>query len=195
MRALIESEEFRAELPGWLLRGVLCALNSAGWAALMGFQDPVEIAGMAAGVGCWVAVFAAVCAGRTRIVRWNQPQAVAALKWATWIKIGITACGWLSIGLGGMLNLDALSQMGLLGSGDMLLGLAALAMVSFAAGMKGPEMVAAADSFGWTALTTVIEGLLMALVIVGIALLVWVFWRVRDTLGLSRKISPTRPAG
>lgn len=192
MKTLLESDAFRAELPGWALRGVLCALSSAGWAALMGFQDPVEIAGMVAGVGFWVLVFAAWCAWRPNVMRWNQSQAVVALKWAAWIKVGLTASGWAMFALGGAVKLEALSQMGMLGMVDTLLGLAALALVSWVAGLKGPEMVAAADSFGWTALTTVIEGLLMALVIAGLALCVWVFWRVCDGLGFRWNFPPAR---
>jgi len=195
LKTLLESDELRAELPGWALRGVLCAVSSAGWAALMGFQDPVEIAGMAAGVGFWVLVFAAWCAWRPSVQRWNQSQAVAALKWAAWIKIGITALGWVMFALGGMTNFEALSQMGMLGMVDTLLGLAALALVSWVTGLKGPEMVAAADSFGWTALATVTEGLLMALVIAGLALCVWVFWWVCDNLGFRWNLPPARRAG
>jgi hypothetical protein len=192
LKTLLESDEFRAELPGWALRGVLCAFSSAGWAVLMGFQDPAEIAGMGAGVAFWVAVFAAGCAARPGIARWNHPQAVTALKWATWLKIGFTTCGWLLFGLGGMLNLEALSQMGMLGMIDTLLGLASLALVAFIARLKGPETVAAADSFGLTALTTVIEGFLMAGLIAGLALCLWVGWRACVMLGL-RWDSPSTP--
>jgi hypothetical protein len=194
MKTILESDEFRAELPGWVLRGVLCAASSAAWAALLGFQAPAEIAGMVAGVAFWVAVFAALCAWRPGPARWNQPQAVAALKWAAWIKVGFTAFGWLVFAAGGMLNLEGLSQMGMLGMVDLLLGLAALAVVSFAAGLKGAEMVATADSFGWTALTTVIEGALVALMIASIALCVWAAWRIWPLLK-AKGFSPARLAG
>lgn len=195
MKTLLESDEFRAELPGWALRGILCALNSAGWAVLIGFWAPVEIAGMAAGVAFWTVVFAVLCAGRNQFASWINPQAVAALKWATWVKIGITAFGWLLFWLGGVLHFEALSQMGMLGMIDTLLGLGSLAIVAFFAGLKGPEMVAAADSFGLTMVTTMLEGFAMAVVIGGIAMCLWTVWRLCDTLGLPLKFLPARRAG
>jgi hypothetical protein len=195
LKTLLESDALRAELPGWALRGVLCAASSAAQPALMGFQHPMEIAGMVAGVGFWVIVFAAWCAWRPNISHWNQSQAVVALKWAAWIKIGLTATGWALFALGGMMKFEALSQMGMLGMVDTLLGLASLAFVAWIAGLKGPEMVAAADSFEWTALTTVIEGFLMALVIVGIALCVWCGWRAWAGLGLRGNFPPARRVG
>lgn len=187
MRALLESAEFRAELPGWALRGFLCAANSAVWAVLMGFQAPEEIVGMAAGVAFWVAGFAGFCAWKPAKVHGLHPEYTAALKWAVWIKIGITAFGWLLFALGSMLNSDALSQMGMLGMVDMLLGLAALAAVAFVAGLNGPEMVASADSLGWTALTTVTEGALVAVVLCAIATVLWIFWRESAGCGVNWK--------
>lgn len=179
MKTLLTSAEFCAELPGWVLRGVLCAATSAFWAVLMGFQAPAEIAGMVAGVAGWVAVFAAGCAWLQRSPRWQTTSVVAAIKWAAWIKIGLTAGCWL-VYLGA--SAIGFKDMALLSLVDTMLGLVALAAVAYLAGMTGPETVATADSFGWTALTTVTEGLLMALVIASIAVLVWGFWQVRDVL-------------
>lgn len=185
---LINSDAFRAELPGWALRGILCAATSAFWAVLMGFQAPTEIVGMIAGVAGWVAVFATVCAWLQHSVRWSRTRASAALKWAAGIKIGLVASGWLAYGVGGLLQWDDMMGMALFGMVDPLLGLASLALVSFFGGMNGPETVAAADSLGWTLLTTVIEGLLMALVIACSAVLVWGFWQARDALQKRRLV-------
>lgn len=192
MRTLFESEAFQAELPGWGLRGALCAANSAAWAWLLGFRAPAEIAGMVAGVACWVAVFAAGCAWTPRPARWRQPVVVAALKWAAWIKIGLTAGGWLLVGLANALGFENLSPMALLGTVDMLLGLGALWLVALLAGLGDPGRVAALDSFGWTALATVTEGALMAGVIMAFAALVWAFWQVGPALGLPGLFSPAR---
>lgn len=179
MKKLLTSAEFRAELPGWALRGVLCASTSAFWAVLMGFQAPAEIAGMVLGVAGWVAVFAAGCAWLQRSPRWQTTSVVAAIKWAAWIKIGLTAGCWL-VYLGA--SAIGFKDMAMLGLIDTLLGLFALMLVSFLAGMTDPETVATLDSLGWTALTTMTEGWLMTLVIAGIAALVWGCWQVRDAL-------------
>jgi len=195
LKTLLESAEFRAELPGWALRGLLCAATSAFWAALMGFQSPAEIAGMVAGFACWVAIFAAGCAWLRRSAHWGQTRVVAALKWGAWGKVGLTVFAWLLFAGGGALQSDDLSQIGIVVSVDMLLGLAALALVAFAAGMGGPEAVPKPDSFGLTALTTVTEGLFMAMVIAGLALLVWGGWQVWDVLQKRRLAVERRGAG
>lgn len=192
MKMLFESEAFRAELPGWTLRGILCGANSAFWAWMLGFQAPVEIAGMVAGVAFWVAVFAGVCVWKPHSLRWPQSEFVAALKWAAWIKIGLSAGGWLLFAGASALSSNSLSQFAMFGMVDMLLGIAALSVVAFVAGVSDPARVAGMDSFGWTALTTVVEGVLMAVVIMGIALVVWLVWRVWGACRLHRSFSPVR---
>jgi hypothetical protein len=194
LKTLLESDEFRAELPGWLLRGVLCAANSAVWAVLSGFQAPEEIAGMLAGVVFWVAVFAAVCAWMPQAARLNQLRIVAALKWAAWIKIGLTAFGWLVFAGAKVSGIDGLAGVVLLGTVDLLLGIGALTLVAFAGRLSGPEQVAFADSFGWTALTTVTEGALMSLVIAALALGVWTAWWIWPRLK-AVGFSPVRLTG
>ena len=195
MTTCFDRETLGRELPGWALRGVLCAASSAAWAVLMGFSAPAEILGMVLGVAGWVLAFAAFSAWTPPAAWWSHAQAVAALKGAVWLKVGLAAAGWLGFGLGGALHLEDLAQLGLLGMLDTLLGLAALALVSFTAGLKGPEFVAAADSFGLTALTTLTEGALMALVLAGLALALWVGWRLAARLGLNWKFLPAPRAG
>jgi hypothetical protein len=192
VKPLFESEAFQAELPGWTLRGMLCAANSAFWAWMMGFQAPAEIAGMVAGVAFWVAVFAGVCVWNPQSRRWRRTEIVAALKWAAWIKIGLSAGGWLVFAAASAVSAPDLSPIAMFGMVDMLLGMAALAVVAFMAGLSDPARVAAMDSFGWTALTTVVEGVLMALVIVAIAVVVWLVWRGWDACWQDRSLSPVR---
>ena len=59
-----------------------------------------------------------------------------------------------------------------------LLGMAALWLVSQVGPFRNFEQIPGADSFGWTALTTVVEGALMAVVIGLIALVVLGCWRL-----------------
>ncbi len=177
MNALIDSAAWRDELPGWAVRGVLCAANSAFWAWMLGFQAPVELAGMAAGVACWVGIFAVLCVWTPPAARWAYPQFAAALKWAAGIKIGLTAAGWLGFAGASLVRTSGAEALAAFGMADVLLGMAALWMVSRVAGIPDIEQVARLDSFGWTALTTMVEGALMAVVIGLIALVVFGWWR------------------
>jgi len=194
MKTLLASEEFHAELPGWALRGVLCAANSAFWAVMMGFQQPTEIAGMVAGVASWVAVFAGLCA-RTRLAdRLRQPRIGAALKRAAWIKIGLTAAGWLSVAGTSLIRASGAEALAVFGMADVFLGMASLWLVSQAAGVSDIDQVGRLDSFGWTALTTIIEGALMAAVIGLIALAVLGWWRWGGFERIRKIVSPVRSA-
>ena len=196
MRTLLESEAFRAELPGWALRGCLCAASSAFWAVLIGFQAPAEIAGMVTGVAVWVCVFAALCSWTPSLAWLKQPQMAAALKHAAWIKLGLSALGWLCFAGRFAPYFAFLQWLGLCGIVDMALGIGALSLVALLAGtFRSPEQISRLDSFGWTALTTVVEGALMAVLIGVIALAVLGWWRLKARVGRQRELSPARPAG
>lgn len=192
MKTLLASEEFQAELPGWALRGVLCAANSAFWAVMMGFQQPAEIAGMAAGVAFWVVVFAGLCACTPLAERLRQPRIGAALKRAAWIKIGLTAAGWLSLAGASLMRASGAEVLAMLGMADVLMGMASLWLVSRAAGVPDIDQLGRLDSFGWTALTTVVEGALMAVVIGALALVVLGWWRWGGFDRIRKTVSPVR---
>ena len=165
-------QRFQNELPGWLLRGALCAANSAVWAVLAGFQTASEAAGMLAGVLGWVTLFA----GAVAIVPADRPwaaEAMSALKWAAWLKVGLLAGAWLVYAAAMAVRWDSLAVLAMFGTLDLWLGLLSLGLVAKVAGFAGPEAVATADSFGWTALATVVEGTLMAMILVGLAAGVW----------------------
>lgn len=171
------SLDFRDELIGWTLRGGLCALTSFCWALAIGFNHPAEIAGMFVGVACWVVVFALLtaCLPGTMLAGWIRFG--RALKVAAWIKIGLTMLGLpASLGLWGTPLAMPLSL-------DMLLGIAALSLVSVIGGFNSIEEIARLNSVGWTALTTIVEGALMAGVIATLALLVLGWWRLRGVTG------------
>jgi hypothetical protein len=190
MKALLESEKFQTELPGWALRGVLCAANSAFWAWMMGFQQPEEIAGMAAGVAFWVMVFAGLCAGAPLLERLKQPQFGAALKRAAWIKIGLMAVGWLAFVGASLVRTPGVEALAAFGMADMFLGMASLWLVSRAAGVSDLDQIGRLDSFGWTTVTTIVEGALMAVVIGAIALVVLGWWRWGGLDRIRKIISP-----
>jgi hypothetical protein len=204
MRALFLSREFRGELADWTLRGVLCAATSAFWAALLGFTSVAEVAGMLLGVGCWIVAFALVGASARRTANAaasdrrrlkdgrGRAGLAEALGWAAWIKLGLTGVAWLLYGFAGFFGLQNLLQVALLGMTDTLLGIAALWAVSWVAGVVSPDRVAGLDSFGWTLLTTLTEGALMAFMIAGLAFLLVAFWRVRAAFGPALTLSPVR---
>jgi hypothetical protein len=78
---------------------------------------------------------------------------------------------------------------------DMFLGMAALWTVNQLGGFSEIDYIARLDSFGWTALTTVIEGAFMAVLIVGIALAVLGWWKFRSFRVLRHKLSPATSNG
>jgi hypothetical protein len=190
MKTLLTSEKFQTELPGWALRGVLCAANSAFWAWMMGFQQPEEIAGMVAGLAFWVAVFAGLCATTPLLERLKQPQFGAALKRAAWIKIALTAVGWLAFVGASLVRTSGAEALAVFGMADVFLGMAALWLVSRAAGVSDLDQIGRLDSFGWTALTTIVEGALMAVAISAIALVVLGWWRWGGLDRVRKLLSP-----
>lgn len=113
------------ELPGWALRGILCAAASAFWAAMVGFRQPLEIAGMVTGVAAWVACFAIACAWLPSRPAPLPPTSVRALKAAAWCKIGLSVAGALPLFLGTILELGSAFVAIAFGL-DTLLGAAAL---------------------------------------------------------------------
>jgi len=179
----------RSELPGWTLRGTLCSLSSFYWAIHSGFQQPAEILGMMAGVALWVIIFAALAF--RRLPGWGAGWRVGpALKRAAWIKFGLTMVGWLLfVGIDLVKLPGAFGTIGML---DMFLGLVALRLVNAVGGFRGEDHIATLDSFGWTTLTTIMDGALFAIIIGLIALLVLGWWRLREWADLKSEYSPGR---
>lgn len=195
MKALREIAGFRAELPGWALRGGLCAAVSFVWALLMGFDAPAEIAGMAAGVAAWVVLFAGYCAWPGRAVRHGRQPIGRALKLAAWIKFGTSAAGglfYLLLSLGPKNVLVSLGMVGVMP--DWLLGLASISFVTRLSGLS-MDALGRADSFGWTALTTFVDGALFLAVIGVLAVAVLLWWRFAPGIRAKLKLSPARLAG
>lgn len=183
------------ELPGWLIRGVFCALTSFGWAYAMGFTHGAEIVGMILGVAFWVIAFALLTAWRPGPVTTGWGRYGRALKVAAWIKIGLTLVGVPA--LLGLLDTNLgrwLSPLAVTFSLDMLLGLASLQIVCVIGGYHDIEHIARLDSVAWTALTTVIEGALMAAVIGVIAIAVLGWWRWGGLVRWKTNLSPVRRA-
>jgi len=195
MKALMESDGFRAELPGWALRGGLCAAVSFAWALLMGFNSPIEIAGMAAGVAAWVVLFAGYCAWPGRAVRRGRQPVGRALKVASWIKIGTSAAGGLLYLVHSVGPRSAIMDFGIVGlMPDWLLGLAAMSLVTGITGLP-MEALERADSFGLTALITFVDGALFLLVIGVLAVAVLLWWRFAPGALVKLKLSPAPRAG
>ncbi len=196
MKLLLESARLPSELGGWALRGGLCAATSVFWACVAGFTDPQEIAGMAAGVAVWVTLFAGYCVWHAQAPRPGMERFGPALKAAAWIKCALAAAGWVTFALCSLLQ----GIEGIIGAGflfllpDCLLGMAALHLVGAISGL-GDDRLPRADSFGWTALTTMVDGAMFTLVIVTLAMGVLAWWRFAPRLLAWLRFSPTRSVG
>ncbi len=194
MNAVLESDRGVEELAGWGLRGVLCAASSFWWALVAGFNAPVELAGMAVGVGVWVALFAGFCVWHGLAERCGPSRLVPALKIAAWIKFSLSAGGWAVFALYSLLhNATTILDAGFLFvMPDCVLGMAAVGIVSTISGTNRFEQQ---DSFGWTALTTVVDGALFVIVIGALAAAVLAWWRFRPLALDKLKLSPARSSG
>ncbi len=84
---------FLRELADWSMRGVLCALPSAAWAVISGYNRPPHFIGMTAGVAGFIVLFAAAYA----TVLSDRASAAGRfgqrLKTAVWIKAGLLLAG------------------------------------------------------------------------------------------------------
>jgi hypothetical protein len=194
MKPAIDSDEFLGELGGWAIRGTCCALLSGFWAVMMGFQHPAEIAGLVFGLALWIALLAAGCVWLPLPAAISRPQAIRALKVAAWIKFGFAVLGILAA-VGTSNFCGPLRAFGMLGLVDMVFGLAALWSVGQLAGVSDIKHLSTFDSFGWTALTTVIDGALVALSIGAIAVAVLVWRRIAPKIAAWLNLPPARVAG
>jgi hypothetical protein len=196
MIPVLDSERFPRELAGWGLRGVLCAASSFWWAWIAGFDSPAEIAGMAAGVIVWVALFAGFCVWHPSAGGRGPAQLVPALKGAATIKFLLSAAGWAWFAVCSLFQNDHT----ILDAGfvfvmpDCMLGIASLGLVGAVSG-GNVDSLPRLDSFGWTALTTLVDGALFLGVIAALAGAVLLWWRYWPGLRAKLKFSPTRVAG
>lgn len=194
MSAHFDSARFGPELGGWGIRGVFCAALSFWWALVAGFNSPQEIAGVIAGVAVWVVLFAAYSAWWSGGLHPRGSRLVQALKVAAWLRCGISALGWLFYALGTLGSRpDVIIDIGTLGIlPDGLPGYAAIAFVSALSGEANPGKL---DSFGWTALVTVVDGALFAIVLGALAVGVLLWWHWGQPLGRKLLFPSARSAG
>lgn len=193
MKFSFDREAFGRELPGWALRGVLCAAPSAFWAVLGEFQHPSEIAAMVLVTALYITGFAWLSAGEFMAATSGRRTFVQALKMSAWIKpatiVFLGSAG--AIFSGRVLNPEPwFAAM----TPDMVCGLGSVSLVSWLAGMR--ELgVARLDSFAWTALTTLVQGTLISGLLAMLAVILFVWWRAWGWLRSQLEISPTRIAG
>jgi hypothetical protein len=165
---------FQDELPGWALRVGLCAFPSFFLAIVVGFNQLGEIAGMVLGVAAWVVLISAACAWLLQSGSAGWTRAVRALEVAVVIKFLTMLLGWLVVFLlKGSIAPGLANLLGYFLNLDMALGMAALWLVGQIAGADIEKL----NSFGWTTLTTVVEGALMTAVIGAMALVILGWWR------------------
>lgn len=181
------------ELPLWVLRGFLCAVPSALWAVISEFQHPVEIAAMILVTGLYIVGFAWFSAWEIMAATPGRRDFVRALKMSAWIKpasvIGLDGvCALLS---GRVMDAGALMA-GLFP--DMACGIGSLSLVGWLAKVRDLG-VGRLDSFAWTALTTLVQGALISVLLVVMSAAVVVWWRVWIWLKLQLQFSPARISG
>jgi hypothetical protein len=161
----------------------------------MGFSDPVEIAGLAAGIAAWVVLFAGFCAWHRQAAPRGPARLVPALKIAAWAKFALSAAGWVGYAVCSLLKKDDTL---IVDAGFLFLlpdGLLGMAAIWLGSALSGANDLMTVNSFGWTALTTFIDGALFALVIASLALPVLAWWRFGPALLARLRFSPVRLAG
>lgn len=168
----VDPDRFRSELGGWALRVILCALPSAGLAALE-FHDPFELAAMATGVAVYVFGAAWFCSWVVMQATPAREQFVRSLKMAASFKAALlllAACGWgLSAGLK-VNGADGL-MLGLLP--DAFAGFGSLRLVSLLSGDVGFGHL---HGFAWIFGATMVQG---ALISAGLALVAAILYVTR----------------
>jgi len=192
VNTVIDPDQFTHELGGWVLRGMLCAVVSFAWALVADFSSPAEIAGMVAGITAWAALFAGLCAWHGQQPGRGPVRVVSAFKIAAWIKFATSAAGGLMFAFLSLGPKDTMVDLGVVAVlPDCMLGMLSVCLV---AGLSGTNMEALVrlDSFGWTALTTLVDGALFFLVITALAGGVLAWWRFGPGLLLKLKLSPPR---
>lgn len=158
---------FQAGLKAWAWRGGLCAAPSLVWAVMSNFQRPMQIAEMVMGVSTYVVGFAWVTALPVYRVR-VEPGGFG---WALRVAANLRA---------------ALAPVMFFGP-DMFLGALAMAGVAWMGRTLGVVRDLPLAGAGWTYFTTLVQG---ALVSVSMVLLALVIWGVRAGLrkgGLKRR--------
>ena len=173
---------FRRELAGWAVRGALCAAPSASWATLSDFRHPREVAAMILVVGLFIAGFAWFSAWEAMGITFGRERFVRALKMSAWIKAAMVVAmivAWVPLGGGKRYPVAWM----LIGMPDMWCGVGSLSLVGWLAGVKNMEL-GRLDSFSWTALTTLVQGVLVTLQLLLLSLGVLGWWRL---LALGRR--------
>ena len=181
------------ELPLWAVRGVLCAAPSAFWAVIAEFKHPAEIAAMILGTGLCIAGFAWFSARETMAATPGRRQFVRALKMSAWLKavslLGV-GLGWIAV----VLKAPAGAWFTLGMFPDMWAGLGSVSLVGWLAGV-GELGLGQLNSFGWTLLTTLVQGALIAAELALLTLGVLGWWRVWAWLKVHLQFSPAPIAG
>ncbi len=180
----VDPDCFRGELGGWTLRVILCALPSAGLAAIE-FHDPFELAAMATGVAIYVFGVAWFCSWVVMQATPGREQFVRSLKMAAWLKASLLLVATVGVGLSAGLHLrdvDAL-VLGLLP--DVFAGFGSLRLVSLLSGDVGFGHL---HGFAWIFGATMVQG---AFISAGLALIAAVIYVTRAYEWLMRaKSSP-----
>ena len=195
MNAAVDRNRFERELAGWAVRGVLCAVPSAGWAFAAEFNCPAEYAAMTAGTAVWIAAFAGFSAWEAMQATAGRERFMRALKMAAGIKAALlvgVAIAWASAaGLKTPVGL----WLGLGVFPDVWAGLGSVWLVSQPAGVGESLSLGQLNSFGWTLATTLVQGALISVPLVTLALGVLGWWRFGPRVWRQLKLSPAPYSG
>jgi len=184
MKAPASRRDFGWHFALWGLRAALCAAPSFFWAYLRGYRQGVEIGGMVAAIATAAMAFGWATARPFFINRVKPTGLGRALAFAVNLRTAVAAIGalhaccfllfwaermpkWVQVVPSWVAIVDA-------ACGDRVMRLVA----AFGRAMHcstGPE----ADSFFWTYVTTLLQGGVISLTMLVLALLAWPFFAVR----------------
>lgn len=153
MRRIFTGDGFGRQLMLWSLRGIFCAGPSYYWALVMDFRHPAEQLAMLAGVATYVLVFSWVDT-RLRSGAWADARDLA---WS--LRMGA--------------SLRAIVAPLMVFGPDVWCGFVALSVVERAASFFGVLDVPLANSFGWTCGATLLQGGLISVTMLGLAVGLW----------------------
>jgi hypothetical protein len=178
MSTLPSAAAFSSQLAFWAPRGVICAVPSFWFAATTGYNTAPEIAGMCAAV----ATFVFALAGMTAFPRYRSWMGETAfgrrLQLATTLRTGWAVCGILAICLEFFLARSVYVFALILIMPDFYAGVLSVGCVELLASIFHQAGGVESNSFGWTYLTTLLQGMWIALTLfvlaVGLTVISWI---------------------
>jgi len=170
MNRLLPSRFFLSELAGWTLRVGACAVWSFCCAYQSGFNSFAAVTGMLAGIAAWALAITWYCERRMRRLESEDFYLVRALKLAVFLKSGPTLIAFVGVLLWTALFPGRHSPLvNLAFVPEMITSAAAYVLANPVVRWAHLGVLDGRDEFAWTALATVVNGALIAVLVAVIA--------------------------